>query len=480
MNLVSCQAASTSSSAACTSSSISADCAAQAGQSLTLTSRRPLAIKAGDTVALTGTGFSEAMTATVGGIPATSLSVSSATSASLVVPAGVTPGMADLKLSLSGTGNGSASGSASGSEVTASMAYMPTGGIPLITLAASEVCSGVEYYDINGDRQTGTKSCSSGSSSGSSSPNPWDVRAGVTVGGVTGKLKVNCRNAATLATFDLDAGRSVESVVDGVFNITAHGLADGTAVRLNYSTAPTGLDNSTTYYVVEASTDSFRLLATLNGTPIDGATAGSNATVHRWRATMPAVVDIWDTIDDYNGLPASTGFPSTWSVANNYCGGVEATAGDDNVWKDVTTSDGTTASTCTATPANCTMQDKISGLKWSNSYRNSGNQVQDTKDWWSAVNYCNASTYHGQPAGSWRLPTQKELMNAFEHGIVSTAINDNVSPHYWMTLANMQSSFWSASSDSYFSDNAWIVDLSNGNTSANNKDNVSVNVICVQ
>ena len=115
MNLVSCQAASTSSSAACTSSSISADCAAQGGKTLTLTSRRPLAIKAGAKVALKGTGFSEAMTATVGGIPATSLSVSSTTSASLLVPAGVTPGMVDLKLTLSG------------SEVTASMAYMPTG-----------------------------------------------------------------------------------------------------------------------------------------------------------------------------------------------------------------------------------------------------------------------------------------------------------------------------------------------------------------
>ena len=459
LNLVACQAASNSSSAACTSSSISADCAAQGGKALTLTSRRPLAIKAGARVALTGTGFSEAMTATVGGIPATSLRVSSATSASVVVPAGVTPGMVDLKLSLSG------------SEVTASMAYMPTGDIPLITLAVSEVCSGVEYYDINGDRQTGTKSCLSGSSSGSSSPNPWDLRAGVTVGGVTGKLKVNCRNAATLATFDIDAGLSVDSVVGGVFNITAHGLADGTAVRLNYSTAPTGLDNSTSYYVVEASTDSFRLSATLNGTPIDVATAGSNVTVHRWQA-MPAVFDIWDTIDDYNGLPASTGFPSTWSVANNYCGGVEVTAGDDNVWKDVTTSDGTTASTCTETSANCTMQDKISGLKWSNSYRNSGDQF--TKDWGSAVRYCNESTYNGQPKGSWRLPTQKELLNAFEHGIVSTA-RDN----YWMTLANMRNSFWSASSNSVNPVTAFTVDLSTANTAAQFK-NDPVNVICVQ
>ena len=446
MNLVSCQAASTSSSAACTSSSISADCAAQGGKTLTLTSRRPLAIKAGAKVALKGTGFSEALIATVGGIPATSLRVSSATSASLVVPAGVTPGMVDLKLSLSG------------SEVTASMAYMPTGDIPLITLAVSEVCSGVEYYDINGDRQAGTKSCSSSSSSGSSSPNPWDLRAGVTVGGVTGKLKVNCRNASTLATFDIDAGQSVESVVDGVFYITAHGLADGTAVRLNYSTAPTGLDNSTTYYVVEASTDSFRLSATLNGTPIDGTTAGSNATVHRWQA-MPAVVDIWDTIDDYNGLPASTGFPSTWSVANNYCGGVEVTAGDDNVWKDVTTSDGNTASTCTATSANCTYQDKISGLQWSTN-------VISTS-WAAAITTCNDLNHNGLT--DWRLPTQKELMGAVEHGIISTQ----------GVMGGGSLDIWSSSTSSDWTIDAYVVSLNMGWTRGSAKAGLS-GVMCVR
>ena len=198
--------------------------------------------------------------------------------------------------------------------------------------------------------------------------------------------------------------------------------------------------------------------------------AGANVTVHRWQAT-PAVVDIWDTIDDYNGLPASTGFPPTWSVANNYCGGVEATAGDDNVWKDVTTTDGTTASTCTETSANCTMKDKISGLKWSKSYQVSGSQT--TMAWWAAVTYCNASGYNGQTAGSWRLPTQKELMNAYEHGITSAASTD------WMTLANMRADFWSASSYSYDTDYVWIVGLALGNTGAKSTYNSGV-VVCVQ
>jgi len=375
MNLVACQAASTSSSAACTSSSISADCAAQSGKTLTLTSRRPLAIKAGAKVALKGTGFSEAMTATVGGIPATSLRVSSANSASLVVPAGVTPGMANLKLTLSG------------SEVTASMAYMPTGDIPLITLAVSEVCSGVEYYDINGDRQTGTKSCSSSSSSGSgsSSPNPWDVRAGVTVGGVTGKLKVNCRNAVRL------------SGTSGVFDNT---------------TSP--------------------------------AAAGS---------------DIWDTVDDYYGLPASTDFPVAWSVPNNYCGGIEVTAGDDNVWKDVTTSDGTTASTCTETSANCAYQDKISGLQWSKNLT--------TTSWAVAITTCNDLNHNGLT--DWRLPTQKELMGAVEHGIISTQ----------GVMGGGSVDFWSSSTSADWNTDAYVVSLNMGWTRGSDKAGLS-DVMCVR
>ena len=370
LNLVACQAASNSSSAACTSSSSSADCAAQGGETLTLTSRRPLAIKAGDTVALTGTGFSEAMTATVGGIPATSLSVSSATSASLVVPAGVTPGMADLKLSLSGTGNGSASGSASGSEVTASMAYMPTGDIPLITLAVSEVCSGVEYYDINGDRQTGTKSCSSSSSS--SSPDPWDLRAGTTVGGVTGKLKANCRNA----------------ISDGAFNY------DG-----------------------------------------DVASIGR---VGKYEGTSR---DVWDTVGDYL-IDDEYSYPHDQPLAwvNNLCGNnIDDSEDEANVWKDVTTTSGSTTAPCDATSDECRFKDRISGLQWTSAqpFPSAGYFY-----WDEAVLACANLTWNG--ITGWRLPTQKELMEAYIHGIGSAAIANDT----WLSLdfqnAYAVAPFWSA------------------------------------
>ena len=474
-----------------------------------ISTRTPFVVSTGSVITVSGTSFADTDVATIGGVSAV-LTFASSTSATVTVPSGLSGGVQTLLMRNSGNTQ----------SATAAVVVVASSTYPTIAQTPANVCLGTIYYDLTGIQQTGTKSCGSVTSncttnaqtgcvttaaytsadftnmlaeninsgvtiagvagtniaSGTVTPTPtaWDIRAGVTAFGIVGKLKVNCRNAANLATFDIDAGQSVTSVTigsPGVLNVTAHGLANGTAVRLNYTTAPAALYNTTIYYVVNSSTNSFQLSATSGGAGISVTTAGVGVTVHRWKAS-PAVVDIWDTIDDYYGLPASTGFPSTWSVANNYCGGVdtpETAADDDNVWKDVTTTNGTTASTCAATPANCTMKDKISGLSWSNSYRVSGSQ--STLAWWSAVKYCNASAYNGQLAGSWRLPTQKELLNAYEHGITSAASAN------WMTLANMGGDFWSASH--FNAGNADMVCLRNGNSGSVGT-YVSYSVVCVR
>jgi hypothetical protein len=154
---------------------------------------------------------------------------------------------------------------------------------------------------------------------------------------------------------------------------------------------------------------------------------------------------------------------------------VETTAGDANVWKDVTTTNGTTASTCAATPVNCTMQDKITGLWWS--------KQQTATFWDTAWSTClttlNGTTYgtnsvpgyNGQTG--WRLPTQKELMDAYNHGIRSAASNN------WITEGNMINTFWSGSSVSYSTNYAWYVNLAKGSTSHASKDYPS-QVVCVR
>ena len=235
-------------------------------------------------------------------------------------------------------------------------------------ISAANIASGAEIFGATG------------SLSGAVAPDPWNLRVGVTVNGVTGKLKVNCRNRVRTAVYNYDGA---------IGSIGTSGVNSGTGI------------------------------------------------------------DIWDTIDDYNnnvsGLPPSV--VTGWGN-NTDCGGVEATAGDDNVWKDVTTTSGGAASTCATDAARCTMQDKITGLWWT--------KPQSNVAWDAAWSNCQTLSYNGQTG--WRLPTQKELMDAYGHGIRS-AVSAS-----WITQSGLNNWFWSGSSNSSSSSNAWGVNLSNGYT----------------
>jgi hypothetical protein len=245
-----------------------------------------------------------------------------------------------------------------------------------------------EYWDSSGIRRTGSGDADivagniknavafenlslTGTYAGAAvtPPNAWDLRAGSVFGGVTGKLKVNCRNAVRLSG-------------TGSFNNT---------------TAPAS----------------------------SSTTAG----------------DIWDTIDDYYGLPAPTNFPSssTWSVADNYCGGVEGT-----VMKDART--GTNM-----------------GLKWSNRRPNA--------TWQGAIDHCNALNYGG--VTGWRLPTKDELVAAYNNGIYGAAKVG------WMTASEMDPWFWSSSSDVNNTNDAWLVGLAYDSAATTNK-TTNRAVVCVQ
>ena len=112
---------------------------------------------------------------------------------------------------------------------------------------------------------------------------------------------------------------------------------------------------------------------------------------------------------------------------------------------------------------NLTLQDPLTGLSWSN--------MRPNANWWGAIDHCSALTYNG--VSGWRLPTQKELLDAYAHGIKIAARAN------WMTLANMQAGFWSASSYSDGSNNAWVVNLGNGNT-YNDFKHYTYAVVCVR
>jgi hypothetical protein len=159
-------------------------------------------------------------------------------------------------------------------------------------------------------------------------------------------------------------------------------------------------------------------------------------------------VDIWDTIDDYNGGTAGlpSGTVAGWS-SSTVCGGIESTVGDSNIWRDVTTTDGTTASTCAGTVANCSYKDKASGLEWSK---------DSTGTWPVAVQYCSGLTFNGKTG--WRLPTQKELYGAYEHGIRATESANfvsNFSQHFWSSSTVSPVSNYNYYNN--YTDNAWYL-----------------------
>jgi len=215
----------------------------------------------------------------------------------------------------------------------------------------------------------------------------WDLRAGLSLGGITGALKTNCRNAVSTA--------------------------------FNYNGDVSSLPNT--------------------------AVAAGGA------------YDYWDTVDDFAGF--ATNMVTAWS-SNTYC--------DSSTWTDVTTTDGgSTLSTCASSAAACQYKDNITNLVTTK-------VVSTPSNWSVAVNACASSTYGGYAAGTWRLPTQKELMSQYEHGIVSV-----VSANF-MSLANMQAHyFWSSSTNSTSTTYAWNVLLAYGVTDYGTKTNTNY-VSCVK
>lgn len=338
-----------------------------------------------------------------------------------------------------------------------------------------------EYWTSSGSRETGNGDADitatnikdtisifgetgSFTGSGGGTPDEWDLRAGVTVGSVTGKLKVDCRSAATLVTFD--AGVPYAATVDSstdYFTVTSHGFADNQMIRVHALTIPTGLINNAAYYVRNSTANTFQVSLTSGGAAINITSNGT--TVFAMRA-INSTVDIWDSIDDYYAAPVSTPTYTGWS-SNNYCGGVETVLGDAKVWRDVTTTgDGVTASTCGSTSAHCTLKNKITGQDWA-----ATDYTQ--RHWAQAASYCDNLSRNGKT--DWRLPTKKEWLGAHQHGIVST-----VSVTNWMDGDFFRdNNVWTATTSTVATTYAWYIKPANGALLTAGKE-TSYFVVCVR
>lgn len=117
--------------------------------------------------------------------------------------------------------------------------------------------------------------------------------------------------------------------------------------------------------------------------------------------------DWWDTSDDSAGIMTRV---SAWST-DTVC--------DASSWQDMTTIDGGSTHIACDPESTCIYQENNTGLQvtaalWTNS--DSSILNPSTFSWSDALTACKNSTYGGYPVGTWRLPTQKELMNLYLNG----------------------------------------------------------------
>jgi len=100
---------------------------------------------------------------------------------------------------------------------------------------------------------------------------------------------------------------------------------------------------------------------------------------------------------------------------------------------------GQTFASC-GTGDTCIYKDLISGLFVTGILASGGNTTNTTTPatyhWAAALQACATSTYGGYPAGSWRLPTQKETIALYVNGLASIAsTNFNIFTSYTWTAS---------------------------------------------
>lgn len=231
----------------------------------------------------------------------------------------------------------------------------------------------------------------------------------------TGCVATSTFKAADISKVDATKIRSGTTIV-GVGGSLADCAADGTV----------GCVTTTTYK--SANTSAYSAFDIRSGVTVGGLAgslafcknAADTAFFDNSAAPAAAGLDVWDTIDDYENGGT---FPSM-----NAFSGVSGAVCSASNWQDVT-ADGA----CDSGADQCVMKDKITGLQWT--------AYQASAVWATAITTCNGLTFNNQTG--WRLPTQKELMQAYVDGAYVMA-NPN-----WITTAEFGADvFWSATTSS--------------------------------
>ncbi len=254
--------------------------------------------------------------------------------------------------------------------------------------------------DCTSDGQTGCVTVVAFPAASLAGFNATQIQNGTTVAGISGTLpsctsdgQQNCLTSAVfkaanvtgITSWDIRTGQTLGGI-SGSLKVNCRDKV--TTSRFNHDSAVSSLTNT----------------ATTSGTAFD----------------------FWDTTNDYLGYGTSR--VSAWSPATD-C--------DAGGWSDVTTNNaGSSTVTCASSPTNCQFKDNNSGLIVSK-------MLGTTYSWSAAMNACYNSSVGSFSSGTWRLPTHKEILTLYTHGIVSIGNSS------FFTQAQLQNAtgFWSATTD---------------------------------
>lgn len=476
--------------------------------------RQPVVVKRGETITLTGKNFRPTMTLAWNGSSINKLKYMSDSQVSFTAPSEGSLGLLALNVLQEG------------SSSSVSLVFQGDGSTLVGSFSPSEVCSDVTYFDLNGKSQQGTRNCSGTVAPACSADgevgcvtnasykaakmenvSAANIRKGVTVSGVSGDypsatyplsgssqltdlstLTANAVNGSyewfqsdgTRMTGSIDEVGSITPTANAqVFNtnvvraFTVLGDPDLKPENIRYGINIFGITGSfggpcnTEGQQECLVTQAYKATNPANYSPWDirkGVTIGGHAgeiffpknmaNLTRFNRTSgsgsTASLDFYDTIDDYNNddaFPpnAISGWPSVgtnWyfqndSNSNGICDEAEA----------------------------CIFMDKITKLMWINEYPT----AQPT--WEQAISQCENSTYGG--FADWRLPTQKEILQAYINGIVSLKDAQKLNFPNWGEI-------WSSTTSSEFTTDAITVYIKTADLENRDKASMGFPALCVR
>ncbi len=179
--------------------------------------------------------------------------------------------------------------------------------------------------------------------------------------------------------------------------------------------------------------------------------------------------DPFSTIDDYAGDGTTVPLINPWGDNSGLCGYLSIPL-EERTWEQVVTNPVTSGS-------DAVFKDKISGLKWTR-YTAGGNYFDDPEGTHGAgtgaLEYCESLSHGG--IDTWRVPTNRELFDAYAHGIHDLSSVHSVDDN----LGNLESGayFSSSTTDAQTTTAAKTLSIMNGKAISRNKHLMSI-TLCV-